>query len=115
MNEEIMNKMGELAVKFGQPVLDVTLFAVRVEVGQHLVTGIFCLAITVGSLWWVFKRMPRVWMFNRYGDLDNGIFLFIPITILLILVTIGGLKVLSVINWVGLFHPEVYLASKVLF
>jgi len=116
MNEEIMTKMGELAVKFGQPVLDVTLFAARVEAAQNIVTGIIFLLFSIASVTWAITRMPRGWIFDSDGDVHPGV---LGVVFFGVFVFVGGLSsfitLCSVINWVGLWHPEVYLASKVLF
>lgn len=116
MNEEIMTKMGELAVKFGQPVLDVTLFAARVEAAKNIVTGIVFLLFSIASVTWAVTRMPRGWIFDRDGDVHPGIMVVIVFEMFIFVGSIASFIALcSVINWVGLWHPEVYLASKVLF
>lgn len=102
----------------GQKVATVTLQVASYEALQNLIYGfisiILAATFAVLSVKFTKKIMLRI-RANEYGDEE---FWFLPLVLLgyfptLLFIAVSG-KLLYIYNWVGLSHPDIYLAHQIM-
>lgn len=110
------DKLVKAVEVYGPKATSLVLETVRVAAMQDIVTGF---AFAAGALIalsaaWIFLR--KLWKMNAYDDGVEAVFAASVISVLLWLLTVltAIAYLTSVFAWVGLQHPEIYLAAKLL-
>lgn len=118
--EQLAEKIAELGQQYGPQVVDLTLNVYRIQAIQNLAWGALGLALTITTIITMaatLKRLvpwvesdehpfsPRAMAYAFWGM--GGALIGIPSFI-------ASLKLFSVWNWVGIWHPEVLMAKQVL-
>lgn len=106
-----MDKLAELAERYGPHVIDAAREAVMIEVYQSFIGALICLAISAVLLY-VAVRLDRARRLNPYDNLEileTAAALFAAILAIPIIWTI-----LDPWTWAAVYHPDLWIAKKVL-